>query len=76
MNDCKMCKLTRGPNAQSFNFAEAVWMIENRFELGLCYQCGNFFKKILETSLKEEGIGQADFTGLHTGNDGRPSNDV
>lgn len=59
-NMCQLCRLKN----QSISFSEAVWFIERRFQLQACYACHERLKKILETSLKEEGVGQADFTSI------------
>lgn len=57
---CAICKLRKGK--LSVSFSEAVWFIEHQWELGpICFECEQFLKGILETKLKEEGIGQADF---------------
>lgn len=63
---CCLCKIRQ--EKQSVSFVEAVWMVENQWQLELCYACQNFLKTILEPSLKEEGVGQADFTGVRPPN--------
>lgn len=65
---CEQCHL-REPTPQTFSFEEALWITKHSIELRLCYQCQNFFKGILQSKLKEQGVGQADFTSVRSPND-------